>query len=84
MLMFFLCILQSEQADQYYIGSTKDVSTRLAEHNAGKTPSTKRYRPWRVIHTEAYCTLSEARQRERQIKSWKSPAYMIKTLGLSS
>ncbi len=76
-------IMQSEQTGQYYIGSTKDVATRLAEHNAGKTPSTKSHRPWKVLYTEAYCTLSEARQKERKVKAWKNPNYMIKTLGLN-
>jgi len=82
--MFSLYILQSEQTGQYYIGSTKHISTRLAEHNAGKNASTRRYRPWKLIYTETYETLSEARQREKQIKSWKNPAYMIKTLSISS
>ena len=82
--MFFVYILQSELNGQYYIGSTKDVFMRLVQHNAGKNPSTKSYRPWKLIYTEAYSTLREARQRERQVKAWKNPRYMAKTLGLSS
>jgi putative endonuclease len=81
--MFFLYILRSESTGKYYIGATKNVSIRLAQHNAGGTSSTKRYRPWKLVHTEAFDTLREARQREKQIKSWKNPAYMVKTLGIS-
>ena len=33
--------------------------------------STKRYRPWQLIHEEIYVSLKEARKRETQIKSWK-------------
>lgn len=80
--MFFIYILQSELTGQYYIGSTKDVSLRLAQHNAGMTRSTKRYRPWKLVHTEVYNTLSEARQRELRIKAWKNRDYMAKALGL--
>ena len=79
--MFFIYVLQSEQTGQYYIGSTRDVSVRLAQHNAGRTPSTKRYRPWRLVYTEAYGNLREARQREQKVKSWKNPGYMARTLG---
>jgi putative endonuclease len=82
--MFFMYVLQSEQTGQYYIGSTKDVSLQLAQHNAGRTPSTKGYCPWKVIYTEAYDTLREARQRERKVKSWKNPGYMARTLGFGS
>ncbi len=82
--MFFVYVLQSERSGRYYIGSTKDVTIRLAEHNAGKTPSTKGYRPWKLLYTEVYDTLSGARQRERQIKTWKNPGYMVKALGLNN
>ena len=71
--MFFMYILQSELTGQYYIGSTKDVLVRLAQHNAGKTASTKGHRPWKLVYTESYETLPEARQRERQVKAWKNP-----------
>ncbi len=81
--MYYMYILQSEQTSRYYIGSSYDVAVRLAEHNAGKTLSTKSKIPWKLIYTESYSSRQEARQRERQIKSWKNPSYMLKTLGLS-
>jgi len=82
--MFFLYILWSESAGRFYIGTTKNIPERLAHHNAGGTPSTKSYRPWILVHTEAFSTLHEARQRERQIKSWKNPTYMVEKLGIST
>jgi putative endonuclease len=78
--VFYVYVLLSQRSSRYYVGSTNDVSRRVAEHNAGKTTSTRSYRPWRLVYTEAFETLAEARQRERQIKSWKSPHYMEKTL----
>jgi len=50
--------------------------------HAGRTQSTKGPRPWKLVHTETYETLSAARQRERQIKSWKNTGYMVQALGL--
>ncbi|MDP2918981.1 MAG: GIY-YIG nuclease family protein, partial [Dehalococcoidia bacterium] len=35
--MFYVYILQSEKSGRYYIGSTGDIPTRLAQHNAGAT-----------------------------------------------
>jgi putative endonuclease len=81
--MGYVYILQSELTGRFYIGSTVDVSTRLHRHNAGHHLSTKAYRPWKLVHTEYFDTLPEARRRERQIKAWKNTAYMVKTLGLS-
>ena len=75
-------ILQSELNGRYYIGSAVDVSIRLSRHNAGHHISTKAWRPWKVIYTETFDTLSEAWCREREIKSWKNPQYMLKTLHL--
>jgi putative endonuclease len=80
--MFFAYVLQSIPTGRYYIGSTNDVQIRLSQHNAGKTISTKYYRPWKIVYIEAFDTLPEARQREKRIKSWKNRDYMIKMLGL--
>ena len=79
--MFFVYILRSEVDGGYYIGAAKDVSERIAQHNAGVSLSTRSRRPWKLAYTEAYETLSQARRREQQIKSWKNPAYMVKKLG---
>lgn len=81
--MFFVYILQSEKTGRYHIGCTEDVARRLAQHNAGMTQATRNLRPWLLVHTEEYQTLGEARRREAQIKSWKSPEYMRRALGLT-
>jgi len=47
------------------------------------TKSTKAGRPWRLMHSEDYPILSLARRRESEIKSWKSPEYMRRALGLA-
>ena len=80
--MSFLYILESEKSSRYYIGVTNDVQKRLAQHNAGMSKSTRAWRPWRLVHTERYETLGEARRREAQIKSWKNRNYMEQVLGL--
>ncbi len=70
--MAFLYILQSQTSGRYYVGSTNDLPRRLSEHSPSHSPATQGCGPWKLIYTETFPTLLEARRRERQIKSWKS------------
>ena len=77
--MYVVYILQSINFDRFYIGHTVDLVKRIKEHNAGKTKSTKAYKPWKLVYTEDYNTKSEAFKREKEIKSYKS-GYKFKEL----
>ena len=54
----------------YYIGSTNNLEKRLHQHNNLKSGAhyTKIRRPVKVLYTETFPTLSEARKRELAIK----------------
>ncbi len=69
--MFFIYILKSFINNSYYVGSCEDIEARFNLHNAGQVDSTKRYIPWELVYREEYKSLSSARKREMQIKSWK-------------
>ena len=69
--MFYIYILKSVIDGSYYVGSCKNVNDRFLSHNKGLVKSTKRSVPWQLMYREEYKTLSEARQREAKIKSWK-------------
>jgi len=62
-------ILKSFVANKTYVGFTNDIDRRISEHNFGKSMYTKRYMPWRVIHTETYDTMIEAQKREKYLKA---------------
>ncbi|MAF80878.1 excinuclease ABC subunit C [bacterium] len=66
--MFYVYILGSETAEEY-IGFTKDLRNRLAEHNRGVVFSTKRYIPWQLIYHEAFLNERDARRREKYLKT---------------
>ena len=68
-LMYWVYVLKAETFERSYVGHTNDLVRRLAEHNAGTTPSTKRYLPWKVIYTEECASLSAAVLREKYLKS---------------
>lgn len=52
----------------------------MIEHNSGHTKSTAVKGIWKVIYKEEYNTESEARLRERKIKSYKGGVALKKLL----
>ena len=71
-LMPAVYILQSESSGRFYIGWADQPLVRLAEHQRGQTLSTRGRGPWTLVYQEHFDTLSDARRRERRLKSWKS------------
>lgn len=68
----FLYILENDQG-KYYTGIIKlQLTKRLLKHNRGEVYSTKSGIPWYIIYFQEYKDYKEARQKEKQIKSWKS------------
>ena len=61
--------LQSLKDNRTYVGSTNDFERRLYQHQSGKVISTKHRLPFKVLFTEEYETLKEARKREQYYKS---------------
>ncbi|MDD4628930.1 MAG: GIY-YIG nuclease family protein [Candidatus Peribacteraceae bacterium] len=54
-----------------YAGTCVHVKEREAKHNAGTGAKyTRSRRPVVIIHFEEFRTLSEARQREAEVKKW--------------
>jgi len=67
--MFYVYILQSSSKDFRYTGFTSDLKKRFEHHNSGANRSTARYRPLKLIYYEAYTSESDARKREKFLKS---------------
>lgn len=69
--MAHLYILKNED-NKYYVGITElDVSERLVRHNKGDVKSTRNGRPWFIFLTRYFSSMTEARELEKKIKSWK-------------
>jgi len=62
-------IIKSELTDRYYRGSCENFEKRLTEHNAGKTRSTKAYRPWVKQYIEEFANKADALKREKYFKT---------------
>lgn len=61
--------IKSEVDDRIYVGMTINTSVRLAQHNHGKNPSTKPWRPWNMIYKKSFESRLEARKEEKRLKS---------------
>ncbi|MFQ5664184.1 MAG: GIY-YIG nuclease family protein [Terriglobia bacterium] len=84
MKKYFVYVLQSLRDNGYYVGFAQDIEQRLADHNAGKTRSLRGRRPLKLVHVEEYARKSEAKARERQIKSYKGGQAFRRLLQLAS
>ena len=79
--MFTVYVLYSENYDKIYIGYTSDLDQRILSHNVlGKKGWTIRYRPWVILHTEAFLTKAEAMAREKALKSGRGRAFIWKKI----
>ena len=66
----YVYILQCSDKS-YYVGSTSDLTNRIAAHNAGKGAFwTSKRLPVKLIYHEKYDDQSKAIKRERQLKGW--------------
>jgi len=50
--MYHIYILKSKSKAKTYTGMTSDVARRFEEHNSEKVISSRRFRPYDVVHVE--------------------------------
>lgn len=71
-MSFYVYILQCSDTT-YYVGCTNDLNRRIKQHNDSKWGAhyTKIRRPVKLLYSETFDTLIEARRREKEIKDWR-------------
>jgi len=67
--IFYTYVLQSLKNNSFYIGYTEDLRKRIGEHSSGKNPSTKPFRPYKLIFYEAFLDRKDAKKKEVYLKS---------------
>jgi Predicted endonuclease containing a URI domain len=67
--MHYVYVMRSLADDGFYIGYTRDLRKRFAQHAKGTAVATARRRPWKLIYYEAYIEQADAIGRERYLKS---------------
>jgi putative endonuclease len=79
--MRYVYLLESlSVAGQRYVGATSDLKQRLAEHNAGKSPHTSKYAPWKLVTYIAFSSGPRAESFERYLKSGSGHAFARRRL----
>jgi len=81
MKTYSVYVLKSEKTDTSYIGHTSNLERRFAGHNNGKSLSTRKKRPWRLIYKEEFKTRTEAISREKYFKTVEG-RLELKSLGI--
>ena len=77
-------ILQSlNDPTQFYTGLCTNVDERLAAHNAGQSPHTSKFKPWRLISSHFFVDQNVAAAFERYLKSGSGRAFAAKRLRVS-
>ena len=64
--MHYVYVLRNELS-KIYIGRTADLEKRIIAHNKGLNTSTKGHQ-WELIYYEAYKSIEDALEREKQLK----------------
>ena len=53
-------LIDTTTETHHYVGSTQDLQTRLAKHNAGEVPHTSKFKPWRIQTVIAFDSKEKA------------------------
>ena len=75
----YVYILQGDEG-RYYIGSTNDLDRRLMQHSQGHTWTTQKFKNPKLVFSQEYPTLSDARKIELRLKKLKRKDYTEKII----
>ncbi|MGB3045935.1 MAG: GIY-YIG nuclease family protein [Xanthobacteraceae bacterium] len=79
--MWYVYIIRSRSAPhQEYTGATSDLKQRLADHNAGKSTHTAKFKPWELAWYCAFPDKHQALDFEKYLKSHSGRAFAKKRL----
>lgn len=79
--MYFVYILKSVYyPDRLYTGYTANLKKRIAAHNSGKSPHTKKYKPWKLVFCCVFSDKYTAIAFEEYLKTASGIAFRNKRL----
>ena len=73
---FYVYVLSSQQDNSWYIGYTANLDERIIQHNSGKTITTSKKMPWKIIYFEVSFNKQDAIAREKYLKSGMGRRYL--------
>ena len=63
---------------RHYTGLTQNLEARLKDHNSGKVPHTRKYKPWVIVTAIAFRSREKAANFEQYLKSHAGRAFAKK------
>ena len=79
--MWYVYIVRSDKfPEQEYTGATANLKSRMADHNAGRSPHTAKFAPWTLIWYCAFPDKFKALAFEKYLKSHSGRAFAKKRL----
>ena len=77
--MKYVYLLQSIfHPKQRHIGLTSDIEKRLKSHNAGQSPHTSKFKPWKIVNYFAFADESKVVAFEKYLKSGSGRSFASK------
>jgi len=73
--MYVYLLRAKDQPEQHYVGLTGDLKKRLAEHNACKSPHTRKFAPWELVVAVYFADPQKAEAFERYLKQGSGHAF---------
>ncbi|MCH8172084.1 MAG: GIY-YIG nuclease family protein [Proteobacteria bacterium] len=68
--MIYVYILQNvRETEQFYVGITDDLKSRLEEHNTGEVFHTAKFKPWTIKNYIAFEDRKKAYAFEKYLKT---------------
>lgn len=67
--MYKVYALKSIARNYIYVGLTNNLDRRFSQHNNGQEKTTRPYAPYELIYLEEYASRTNARTREKYLKS---------------
>ena len=74
--MIYTYVIQSIKDSRWYTGFTDDLRKCFSQHNDGKVLSTKGRGPFKLIYYEACLDKTDARAREKYLKTGMGERYL--------
>ena len=72
----YVYVLRSQiNPARHYTGMTANVDERLKAHNAGGSPHTSKWRPWKLVVSMHFSEDEQAREFERYLKTGSGRAF---------
>ncbi len=79
--MVTVYVLKSTVNGKRYVGITRDLTRRLAEHRSRASKAGRMFRQFTLLHTEQHASYAAARVRERFLKSGRGREWLDQVEG---